>query len=472
VFSSTRPRLERLWDLARSIWSSPSLLGILAVYFVQGASGLARLAISFYLKDALGLSPAQVAALTGITVIPWTIKPLYGWLSDSVPLWGYRRRPYLVISGVLGCSAWLLMAVWVQTPWQATAMVTLGSLAGAVGDVIADSLVVERSRSQDWAGTGSLQSLCWGTVAMGSLITAYLGGLLLERYPPEVIFGCTAVLPLLTVWAATRIEDPPQSQTPDRPQGGQLRRVWQAIKQPSLFLPVLFIFLWQSTPSSESAFFFFVTNDLGFGPEFLGRVRLATSIASLIGVFLFQTFLRRMPLRPLLAGMTVISAGLGMTSLILVYHLNRDWGIDDRWFSLGDSVILTVAGQIAFMPILVLAARLCPQGIEATLFALLMSILNLAGGLSHELGSVLMHGLGVSEQDFSSLGSLVLITNLSSLLPLPFLGWLPADLEQIKPTAEPKSSEESLQDLVTEVRQAEAVTSRSPTGTDLEHPPV
>jgi len=32
--------------------------------------------------------------------------------------------------------------------------------------------------------------------------------------------------------------------------------------------------------------------------------------------------------------------------------------------------------QASFMPILVLAARLCPEGVEATLFATLMSILN------------------------------------------------------------------------------------------------
>jgi Mg/Co/Ni transporter MgtE len=35
--------------------------------------------------------------------------------------------------------------------------------------------------------------------------------------------------------------------------------------------------------------------------------------------------------------------------------------------------LLTVIGQIAFMPVLVLAAKLCPAGVEATL-ALLMSI--------------------------------------------------------------------------------------------------
>eukprot|EP01031_Cornospumella_fuschlensis_P039833 gene39833-48502_t len=34
-------------------------LAILLVYFVQGALGLSRLAVTFFLKDQLGLSPAE-----------------------------------------------------------------------------------------------------------------------------------------------------------------------------------------------------------------------------------------------------------------------------------------------------------------------------------------------------------------------------------------------------------------------------
>ncbi|NJL84434.1 MAG: folate/biopterin family MFS transporter, partial [Chloroflexaceae bacterium] len=73
---------------------SGELLGILTVYFVQGILGLAQLAVSFFLKDDLGLTPAQVAALTGIAMLPWTVKPLFGFISDGLPILGYRRRPY------------------------------------------------------------------------------------------------------------------------------------------------------------------------------------------------------------------------------------------------------------------------------------------------------------------------------------------------------------------------------------------
>ncbi len=41
--------------------------------------------------------------------------------------------------------------------------------------------------------------------------------------------------------------------------------------------------------------------------------------------------------------------------------LNEQWGLSNELFVLGDSVILTVLGQVSFMPVLVLAARLCPE---------------------------------------------------------------------------------------------------------------
>lgn len=79
------------------------------------------------------------------------------------------------------------------------------------------------------------------------------------------------------------------------------------------------------------------------------------------------------------------------------------------------------------MPILVLAARLCPPGVEATLFATLMSISNGANVTGGFFGAGLTKLLGVTSQNFHHLALLLIVCNLSSLLPLPFLGLLPSE---------------------------------------------
>lgn len=407
------------------------LAAILLVYFVQGILGLARLAVSFFLKDDLGLTPAEVGALTGIATLPWTIKPLFGLISDGVPILGYRRRPYLMLSGLLGAVSWLALATVVQSAWAAIAAITASSLSVAIGDVIVDSLVVERARRESLSTAGTLQSLAWGASAVGGVITAYLGGLLLEQVTTRTVFAITATFPLIVTLVALLIsEERVTEQRTWSVMGGQVNQLWQAIRQKAIWMPALFLFLWQATPTADSAFFFFTTNELGFEPEFLGRVRLVTSLAALLGIWVFQRFLKAVPFRKIFAWSTVLSCLLGMSMLLLVTHANRVIGIDDQWFSLGDSLVLTVMGEIAFMPVLVLSARLCPPGVEATLFALLMSIVNLAGLLSHEGGALLTHWFGVTETNFDAMGQLVLVTNLSTLLPLPLLFLLPAASSQ------------------------------------------
>ncbi len=406
---------------------SAELIAILTVYFVQGILGLARLAVSFFLKDELGLSPAQVSGLFGIVALPWIIKPVFGFISDGLPIFGYRRRPYLILSGLLGTISWVSLATVVHTPLQATLAIALGSLSVAVGDVIVDSLVVERARAESQADAGSLQSICWGATALGSLITAYFSGLLLQHFTTRTVFLITAAFPLIVSAVAWLIaESPVSSRTNWSTAANQLKQLRQAVVQKSIWLPAAFVFIWQATPTADSAFFFFTTNELHFEPEFLGRVRLVTSLASLIGVWVFQRFLKTIPFRVIFGWSTVLSAVLGMTTLLLVTHTNRALGIDDHWFSLGDNLILTVMGQIAYMPVLILAARLCPPGVEATLFALLMSVSNLASILSYQLGAVLMRSLGITQTNFDSLWILVVIANVSTLLPLPFLNWLPS----------------------------------------------
>ncbi|WP_341525438.1 folate/biopterin family MFS transporter [Nostoc sp. UHCC 0302] len=424
------------------------LIAILTVYFVQGILGLARLAISFFLKDELMLTPVQVSALLGIVFLPWMVKPLFGFISDGFPIFGYRRRPYLVLSGILGAASWVSLATIVHTSWAATVAIALSSLSVALSDVIVDSLVVERARTESQAQAGSLQSLCWGASAIGALITAYFSGVLLEHFTTHTVFWITALFPLIVSVVAWLIAESPVSKDAQesnhlkfikiKHQVGQLREVFT---QRAIWLPTAFIFIWQATPSAESAFFYFSTNELHFQPEFLGRVQLVTSFASLAGVWIFQRFLKSIPFRVIFRWSIILSATLGMTTLLLVTHANRSLGIDDHWFSLSDSLILSVMGKIAFMPVMVLAARLCPSGVEATLFALIMSVFNLGGTVSRGFEALIMHWLGITATNFDLLWLLVVIANVSTLLPLLFLHWLPNAEEQTQtPILQPASA--------------------------------
>ncbi|KAL2948624.1 hypothetical protein AAZX31_20G134900 [Glycine max] len=433
-------RKQKYWVSSIKLFGvelSPDNVAVAMVYFVQGVLGLARLAVNFYLKDDLHLDPAEAAVISGFSALPWLVKPLYGFISDSVPLFGYRRRSYLVLSGLLGALSWSLMATFVDNKYSAGFCILLGSLSVAFSDVVVDSMVVERARGESQSTSGSLQSLCWGSSAFGGIVSSYFSGSLLDAYGVRFVFGVTSLLPLITSVVAVLVKEQPMFGTtrglnilfagPEFLESSKQRiiQLWGSVRQRSVFLPTLFIFLWQATPQSDSAMFYFTTNSLGFTPEFLGRVKLVTSIASLLGVGLYNGFLKNVPLRKIFFATTLLGSTLGMTQVFLVTGLNRKFGISDEWFAIGDSLILTVLSQASFMPVLVLAARLCPEGMEATLFATLMSVSNggsVVGGL---LGAGLTQLFGITKDRFDNLAALIILCNLSSLLPLPLLGLLP-----------------------------------------------
>ncbi|CAN1129200.1 Folate-biopterin transporter 1, chloroplastic [Linum perenne] len=303
-------------------------------------------------------------------------------------------------------------------------------------------MVVERARGESQSTSGSLQSLCWGSSAFGGIVSSYFSGSLVDAYGVRFVFGVTALLPLITSAVAVLVKEKPVHVSS---RGNNLTladpgflenskhhviQLWGAVKQPNVFLPTLFIFLWQSTPHSDSAMFYFTTNKLGFTPEFLGRVKLVTSVASLAGVGLYNGFLKNVSFRKIFLGTTIFGSALGMTQVLLVTGFNRKLGISDEWFAIGDSLILTVLGQASFMPVLVLAAKLCPEGMEATLFATLMSVSNGGSVLGGLIGAFLTQVFGVTRDSFDNLAALVILCNLSSLLPLPFIGLLPNDIAE------------------------------------------
>lgn len=59
--------------------------------------------------------------------------------SDSIPLFGYRRRSYLILSGLLGALSWSLMATIVDDKYSAALSIILGSLAVAIADVVSEN---------------------------------------------------------------------------------------------------------------------------------------------------------------------------------------------------------------------------------------------------------------------------------------------------------------------------------------------
>lgn len=63
-------------------------------------------AISLIIVREMDYTPEEVMRYYLLTYTPWMFKPVYALMSDQFPIFGYRRKPYILISGTffLGLS--------------------------------------------------------------------------------------------------------------------------------------------------------------------------------------------------------------------------------------------------------------------------------------------------------------------------------------------------------------------------------
>src|SRR4051794_14043303 len=74
--------------------------GVLATTLAQ-PQVLARLPLQNLLKNELGLDRSSNAAFFFWAGLAWYLKPLAGIVTDAFPLFGNRRRSYIVLSAGL-----------------------------------------------------------------------------------------------------------------------------------------------------------------------------------------------------------------------------------------------------------------------------------------------------------------------------------------------------------------------------------
>ncbi|MFQ5520263.1 MAG: MFS transporter, partial [Candidatus Methylomirabilia bacterium] len=335
------------------------------VYFAQGMWNLPSQPITFTLKEQFGLSAAQVAAFFSITVIPWLVKPLYGLISDFIPLFGRRRKSYLLLTSALAAAAgFSLSLVGNYTYWTLAALFTVMGLGLAFTDVMIDALMVENGRPLGL--TGAFQSVQWASIYTAAILVGVAGGYLTENAPLQVPFALAALFPLISfsmgLWA---VREPPVAGG-----GPQFRKTGLAIKggctSRPLWIVAGFILFWTFSPSIGTALYFYQTDVLEFSQQFIGNLTSLSSASAIAGALLYGAFSKNFPFR------RILNTAIGMGVVSTLSYL----GYVGPYSAIVLDALFGAIGMIALLTFLDLAAKSCPKQAEGTFFALLMSVYN------------------------------------------------------------------------------------------------
>jgi MFS family permease len=200
VPNGARPRSQTTSDTRqpRAAGAAGAYIFFATLYFVQSVgdptSGLVAQPVRSLL-NSWGESPAAIGALMAFLAVPWMIKPAFGLLSDFVPLFGSRRRNYLLMANGGAALSLLLLALVPIAPgslWLLFALLLPTTMASALGDVIVDALMVEKG--QRLGLTGRFQSIQWAAGNAALLLAGVLGGYVAEKRLQSVAFALCGAL--------------------------------------------------------------------------------------------------------------------------------------------------------------------------------------------------------------------------------------------------------------------------------------
>jgi MFS family permease len=445
-----------------------SYLPLLMVYFAYGAMGLVGVAQSFWIKNSLTWSPAELASLAIWFTLPWTIKMVFGELVDTVPLFGSQRRAYVFIGASLIALSFVLLAGaaggWI-TMLPADQIYIVASLISVTGvvlqDVVADAMSTEVVARHNPDGTprlkqeidhdlGMVQVLGRLALSFGIFSVAGLSGWLAQHLSYDKVFLLGLIVPVISVTGAllVRLETSERRAIDWRILGGglafgsvvtavglsgigygqeiifaismtvviwMLTRVTQDIDHATrmrIAFAAIIIFAFRTVPGIGDGYTWFAIDVLGFDEAFFG-------VLGQIGA----DVVTRTPVAKVLLWLTILGTLLSLPSLLLVFQLYQTteqlFGVGARGIALFDTVATSPFAQLSMIPLLTLVAVYAPAGHRATWFALMASLMNLAlvaGGMLTKYLNILFP---VGRGDYHNLPILVVVASVISLvLPL------------------------------------------------------
>jgi MFS family permease len=404
-------------DRARGneLWRLGFLFG--AIYFLQGIGEPSEGLIAQPARSLLkrwGRSDSDITTFMALLVIPWGLKPLYGLLTDFVPIFGTRRKSYLLLAtGAIALSMLALGASPARSGGSAALFgwLMVAALAVAFADVATDALMIELS--QPLSMTGQLQAVQWACLSAAGIATGLLGGELCEgrrEYSAFLVCGVVGMLTAaLVLWRAA---EPARLGTPPR-LADSLRAL---AGSRSVLLTGAFLFLWHFNPFSNSVLYLHMTRSLGLSELFYGMTVTLTAVVSVAASAAYLLYCQRVRMSVLVHA----SIALGITST-LAYGVVVDEP-SAVWVTLGAGFTYMTATLIQ----LDLAARVCPREAAGTAFALLMALENLSAAVSAWLGGVLYDAGKPRWGSQGSFQALILISAALTASCWLLVPWLPA----------------------------------------------
>jgi MFS family permease len=365
-----------------------------AVYFTQGIEGLPSQALFYYFKETLGMIPEKIMVISSIIMGAWLVKPLIGYIIDNF----FSKKIWIFISVAFDIALIFVIGLLQLPLFLLIAILMLNSTSAAFRDVSVDGIMCVEGKK--YGATGRIQSIQWISISLSGLLTGIGGGYIAQAWGYQAGFLFLLPFYLVTAMAAHFYKE--EGSTKNLNSATLAVDLKKLFTDKRLMLVCLFIFLYKYSPSFGTPLWFIQRDTFKWTKIWIGSLDSIGTVFQIAGALLYYKFSRKINIKKWLFWSVFLGA---VTTLSYLYYTPAT--------AVAYSIVYSFIGMFIFIMVMDFMARNTLPGLEATSFALLCSISNLALVSSNLSGAWLLPVLGLKW--------LIVISALTSFLCLPLI---------------------------------------------------
>jgi len=371
-------------------------------YFLQGFESLPSLSLLKYFKEILMYPPEKLMMLNAIVGLAWIPKILWGICIDQF----LSKRIWITLSIILDIITVLFLGIWSLPIVLLITMMFINSTDSAIRDVAVDGTMCIEGKK--FGITGKVQSIQWIAITVATIITGLLGGYLAEKFDYKI--GFLLLIPfylLMFIPLYFYKEEKKLSLTKIRLSLIETIKPYKKIfKNRSFLWACLFLFLYKYSPSFGTPLSYIERDKFLWSFQFMGILVAISSIVSIVGAIIYWKICQKINIKKWL----IISVFLGAcTTLSYLWYT--------PYTAIIYLIIYSLIGMIIHLIVMDFLAKSSINGLEATTFALLCGINNLASGSCSTFTGAFLYPL-------VGLKTLIILSALTSFLCLPIINKL------------------------------------------------
>ncbi|RLN72030.1 hypothetical protein BBJ28_00010551 [Nothophytophthora sp. Chile5] len=453
-------------------------LGLLLNYAVIGVlyGGLNN-ALPPFLRSYLQQDADHVRAAYTVLNWAWSFKFFGGFLTDSVRICGYRRKPYLVLGWTLCVGSLLYLGATgmpavdsAGTGWTYTGVITLATVGYFLANVAADGLMVEYAQREPLRARGHTQVVIYASRMLGVVVAdlfvavglngSEYGGnfsFSLDFNQVMLVLAVCALVPLIgSVWllhedrgAATcsstmtpprhlgshQLDPEPTTRLVEAPGPpltfrGRCQQIWRLVQSRAMWQVLMFELVatfCQTVDSSASAA---VEANWADAHSFSKSVSIAVwGLCFTAGLLFARQYLLQSGWGHLFCVATIWIVGVNVVTVgCTIFNVARH-----QYFWLYMQMLAAPAAALRFLVFLFPIVELAPRGLEGTTYGLIITFHNLAIPLGVAAYKAVDSYFSLSDEDVHAdadstrlqVTYTYLIAWALQLLSLAFVGLLP-----------------------------------------------